>query len=257
MIISTPFALRVYMNQRDVTPWATSIDIEQPPACLYRQWSVTFAGWSAVESGASWDIFGSYDPETTPRAECLIRAGVVPEDRERTVGLGSGEMVTTTVSGYDRVWLMQRRAPRDTLVLVPGRRGAGAGAAAAIEAFGQPVGRYRTVTGVDTLHHAVRELARRAGVNVHLATLNYPWQATVVDPAQSYWEAILELLRPLGAEVWYRRSGNLLVIVDPLAPRYGLGTTINLPPQLVKSVNGWPVRQRRVRRLLTRIRACH
>lgn len=247
---STPYLMTVYMDQIDVTPWVTSVTVEQPPQCLYRQWSVTFAGFTELAEDASWDIYGSYT-EATPRAECLVRAGVIPEDRERYITITPGEVPTLTVRGYDQVWRSQRRAPRETLVLVPGDDSASA--VRAIEEYGQPVGRYRVRRHVRTLHQALDVLATGAGFNLHCATPNYPMLPYVVPPTSSYWDAMLELLRPWVTEVWYRRADNLLTVIDPLAARYELGRRMVIPDDLVVSVHALPVRRRRVRRVLLRV----
>ena len=44
----TRLLLTVYMNQRDVTPWATAIEVSQPARTIHREWSVTFVGWSSI-----------------------------------------------------------------------------------------------------------------------------------------------------------------------------------------------------------------
>lgn len=249
--ITTKLQLTVYMNRRDVTQWATAIEVTQPSRALHREWSITFAGWSSIEDDAEWDIFGTYD-ESVPRAECLIRAGVIPPDRQRNHQLGRGTMPTLTVQGVDHVWMIQRRAPRDTIVMLSD----GKSAAAAIEEFGRPVGRYRTWGGINTLHRAVQALGTAAGVNVECRFPNYPFSALVVDPALSYWGAMYSLLEPTAAEVWYRRSDRTLICVDPLAPRYGLGRRLQVPDGMVLSASAWPIRRRRVRRIIYRVPPC-
>ncbi len=247
----TRLLLTVYMNQRDVTPWATAIEVSQPARTIHREWSVTFVGWSSIEDDAEWDIFGSYDP-ADPRAECLIRAGVIPPDRMRNLQLGAGAVPQLTVQGVDHVWMIQRRAPRDTVVMLS----EGQTAAAAIEEYGQPVGRYTVWSGIATLHHALEALGTAAGVNVLCRIPNYPFSGLVVDPTLSYWGAMYQLLEPTAAEVWYRRSDRTLVCIDPLAPRYGLGRRLELPAGIVKSASAWPIRRRRVRRIIYRVPPC-
>lgn len=241
----------VYHDQRDLTPWVTSLEVSQPPRSLSREWSVTLAGYTNLVDDGTWDIFATYDT-SSPRAECLIRSGVVPPDRERSIVVQRDGVPTVTVRGYDHVYLALRRAPRDTLVLVPDREGT-TSAAAAISQYGGAVGRYRVATNVRSLHAALTLLANGAGVNVHLAIPDYPLQPLVVPPTSGYWAAMLELLQPTAAEVWYRRASNTVVVVDPLAPRYGLGRRVEIPGELVTAVSGVPTRHRMVRRVIYQV----
>lgn len=241
----------VYHDQRDLTGWVTALEVAQPARTLSREWSVTLAGYTNLVEDGTWDIFATYDP-SNPRAECLVRGGVVPPDRERSVSVQRGGVPTVTVRGYDHVYLAQRRAPRDTLVLVPDREGT-TSAAAAIAQYGEAVGRYRVATNIRSLHSALRLLANGAGVNVQLSVPDYPLQPLVVSPTSTYWTAMLDLLKPLAAEVWYRRAANTLVVVDPLAPRYGLGRLLEIPGELVTGISGVPTRRRRVRRVIYQV----
>lgn len=242
------------MNTRDVTPFATSIVVRQSPKTLYQEFEVRFAGWSEIETGATWDIFGTYDP-SNPRAECLIRNGVVPPDRERYVELELGGVPTLEVRGYSRIWLGLRRAPLDTIVVLPGD-GVGHSVKAALEQHGGAVGRYRVWSYVETMHEAVERLAAEAGFRVDIRLPNYDIGPHVFDPESSYWASILELVEPFAPDVWYRESTNTIAIVDPVASRYLVGNTLQVSPDVIGGVRSFPVRRRRVRRVIVTVPRC-
>jgi hypothetical protein len=268
--------LSVYMNTRPVTRFATAVSVKQPPRTLYKEFEVTFAGWYDIEEGASWDIFGTYDP-TDPRTEVLIRNGVVPADRERYVSVDGNGVPSLTVKGFSRIWLALRRAPVDTLVLVPGA-GLGNTVEAALEAFAyrsyrvvgarvvgarglgvtgrRSVGRYRVLQHVSTMHRAVERLAREAGFRAEVRLPDYELAPLVLDPTKSYWAAISDLVAPFAPETWYRESTNTVVIADPLAPRFEVGSKIELAAGVVSGVRGVPVRRRRVRRVIVSVPPC-
>lgn len=253
MTATVPIRWTVYHAGSDVTPWVTAVEVVQPSQTIYREFGVTLVGWSSFEAGGTWDVFGSYEPEN-PRAECLIRGGVVPPDRQVSMGLQTGAVPQVTIRGYDRVWLALRRAPRETVVLAPDSDGAAV--ARVLEDYGGVVGRYRVWRGMRTLHNAVVALGNAAGLRVRCLVPNYPLQPLVVDPRSSYWQAMLGLLEPVGAEVWYRRTANELVVADPLSLRYGLGRRMTIPAGLVVRAEAIPWRRRRVRRVVFRVPPC-
>jgi len=257
----------VYMNYRDVSAWVESLSWGQPTQELYREFSVTFAGWNAVEEyeeGARWDIFASHDP-TDPRSECVIRAGVIPPDREGQVVVTGQEVPKVTLKGYEQFWLAQRRRPSETLVLVPGsgilydivgghhivRENT---VKSALEAYDQPVGRYRVLQYVNTVHEAIRRLSREAGFNVETRFQDAPLTPMVIDPEKSYWQVIDELSRSRRVRKRYRRATNTLLLVAPESDQYGIGQTLNLGSGNVVSVDGMPVRHKRIRRIIMRFR---
>jgi hypothetical protein len=256
----------VYMNGSDVTPWITDLEIRQPRGAVYKQFTATFAGWNAVESyrtGASWDLFSSNDPEN-PRAEVEIRGGTVPPDRERrTVVVERGKIPAITVMGYDRVWIAQRRRPTDTIIAIPGGGWTWdevdgqtilreSGVLEAIERYSGPVGRYRVWSHCRTIHGVIRRLANAAGINVELRFPDADVRSVVIPPDQSYWEAIRELASPWAVEMWFRRSWNSLLMLDPESPRYPVGRTLNIGTKAIRSIDAVPIQTRRVRRVIVR-----
>jgi hypothetical protein len=259
------FAFRAYMNNRDVTDWITSLELEQPRRTLYRQWTFRFAAWSAIEAGARWDLFGSYDPSASPRAEILARAGASPPDRERArLVLATGRMPRLEVRGYDFVWAAQRKRPRETIVMVPsaayiveevdGRPVLRENSvAAALKRYEGPVGNYKVWTNISTIHAAVKRLAHAAGIRVRLLIPNHKMIPLVIPPTASLWEAILELVTPWKPRIYYRDSTNTLLIVDPLSKHYGTGQPLKVPAGAVAKMTGAPIRTSRTRRLLVRI----
>jgi hypothetical protein len=242
--------LTVHMNGRDVTPWLVEASIEQPRRTLYRQAELVFHGWTALEDGAAWRVFATYDT-TEPYAETLLDAGVAPPDRVRRLRVASGEQPRLAVTVYDHVWLAQRRGPSETLVLVPDT--GGESVATAIAKHAGPVGAYKVHGGVRTLHDAVRLLARLAGFRVRVLLPDAPLAPLVLDPSASYWTTLVELLTPWRPRTHYDRHNNTLVFSDPLGAGYNTGRTLLLPAAGVHSVTGWPVKLARTRRVIVRL----
>jgi len=276
--------IRVYMNQRDITQWVQSVVIVHDRRVLYRRFEVTFLGWSSLEAGATWDIFGTLDPSGSPYDVDLIRNGYVPPDHEESALVRRGDVPTVTIRGYDYAYVMMRRSPRETIVMVPGtglvwatndagqrylvenqvqtaldeyRLGARRGqqvAAGREPSWARPVGRYTIWPDMWSLERACEALARYAGVCLewYLPSPRIgPW---VVSPTLSYWDALLQLVEPYAPEIYYRRDSNRLAIVDPLsvtAYRPG-GTKITLPARALTNISGRPAERRRVRRVVMR-----
>lgn len=262
------FAFRVYMNTRDVTDWITDVQIEQPRKTLYRTWTFRFAGWSAIEENATWDLFGSYDPAGEPRAEILSRAGVLPPDRERArLVVARGEMPRLQIRGYDYVWTAQRKRPRETIVVVPSsayiveeidgrpvlRENSVAGA---LKRYEGPIGKYRVWTQVSTIAAGVRRLGNAAGVRVQCRLPSAPMIPYVIPPANSFWDSILELVAPWKPRIYYRDSTRTLIIVDPLHAHYRIGGSLAVPGDVVTRITGAPIIRKRTRRILIRIPPC-
>lgn len=262
------FAFRAYMNNRDVSDWIDSVEIEHPRRCLYRQWTFNFAAWSSIENNARWDLFGSYDPTGDPRAEILSRAGTLPPDRDRVrLVVAAGKIPSLRVRGYDFVWTAQRKTPRETIVVVPSsayivenidgrpilRENSVAGA---LDRYEGPVGKYRVWTHVRTIGEAVRRLGNAAGVNVSYRQIDKPMIPYVIPPTDSFWSAMLDLAAPWKPEIYYRDSTNTLVFADRLHTHYSIGGTITIPADAVVSMTGTPVLRKRTRRILIRIPQC-
>ena len=275
-----PLKYTVYMNKRDITRWVTRIEVEQPRATLYRQFSLTFVGWSALEEEASWDIFGSFDA-ANPRAVDLIRNGFVPPDRERSILVRRGDVPKIQVTGYDYVYVMMRRAPRDTIVVVPnnglewgetsdGRpylientvqraldeyaNGGALGAGYVATSPQRPVGQYTIWSYVRTLQELLVRLCIFAGVNPNVRLPDYQMSPFLIPPTMSYWQAIRELVRPYAAELSYDRDRNTLSIIDPLVSQYmPAGATITLPAGALTSIRGEPQTRKRARRVIVTV----
>ena len=257
-------SFRVYMNQRDVTPWITSIEIEHPRRTLYRQWTFNFAAWSNLESGARWDLFATYD-DAEPRAEIMSRGGILPPDRERRrLIVAAASVPRLQVRGYDFAWMAQRRQPAETIILVPSsaykveeRDGRPIlienSVAGAINRYQGPIGKYRVWTHTRTLHQAIQKLGRAAGVNTRILIPNHDLIPTVIEPTKSFWQAIVDLVAPWAPRIYYRDSTNTLVFVDPLARHYGIDRTLELPSESIAEMVGAPVEFKRIRRILARI----
>lgn len=248
----------VYMERRPVTDWVTSLDLYQPEGEIYQQFGLTFAGWPAIEhyqEGAVWDIFSSVD-SADPRQVLEVRAGVVPSDREQGVILRQGQVPEISVTGYDHVWLAQRRQPEETIVMVPGGGYGDARetVADALARYDEPVGRYRVWTYVSSVHLAVERLAAAAGVRAECYFPDADLHAFVVPPSRSYWEEVLELIKPWRVELYYHPDLNTVVFVDPEAPRYLMGEPIALGTQNLVELEGAPLLRKRWRRIILRSR---
>jgi hypothetical protein len=271
--VGNQFAMQylVYVDHRDVTQWVTRLVVEQAPRTLYRRFEVTVAGWNLEEvtDGSRWDIFGSLDVVADPHAVCLIRDGYVPPDKEQTALVKIGDAPSVTFRGYDYAWVMMRRSPRDTIVMVPGT-----GLVWATNASGERylirndiqvaldeyrsqnhiVGQYQVWYYVSTLESACNYLAQHAGCSLEYRMPGYNMQAWVVSPAKSYWETLLELVEPYAPDIYYRRDRNTLVIADSLASQYTLGfSKVTLPAGALENIKGVPDTRKRVRRVLVRI----
>lgn len=245
----------VYMNSRDVTHWVTALDLYQPRATIYRQFDITFGGWSSLEyfeAGARWDIFASHDT-TDPRAESIIRAGIIPPDRERAMLVRHGQIPTVTLRGYDSVWLAQRRRPTDTVVIVPGAGFGDGSVEAALEKYDGPIGRLAVWNYTSNVRRALDRLAAEAGLRVDYRLPDFDLLPFVIPPTRSYWEAILDLVRPWQPEIYYRRAYNRLLILDPEAPRYGVGRTLKIGEENLARVDAVPVTRNRIRRMILRL----
>lgn len=250
----------VFMDRRDVTAWVRALEIRQPRRTIYREFAIDFAGWAAVQNyqdGVTWDIYSSVDADN-PRAELEIGGGIIPPDRDRLVDLQPGNVPIIRLSGYDRAWMIQRRRPSETIVVVPG---SGFGeeleesVGYALERYDGPVGKYRVWNYTRTVHDAVRKLANEAGVRVDLKFPDREIHPFVVDPERSYYQAIRDLVDPWSPEVYYRRSWNALVFVDSEAPRYGIGRTLAVAAKNIRRVQALPNRTKRVRRIIMRVRS--
>jgi len=245
------YGVRVFMDKRDVTPWVREVQWKQADS-ITRKFQIVFNGWHAFSEANRWDIFESADPTGSPRAEVVIRNGIVPNDAQRTIRVGDA-VPSISADGYEYVYLTMRRAPSETVILVPSRRNYSSDVEQAKKNAGGFIGSYRVWPGCSSLHTGVRRLAAAARVRVRLSIPNYDLAPKAIDPKLSYWKAIEELTDPYAPVRYYVRSTNTLVIADPMLPIMGAGSTLTIPSTLIKSMEVRPQRLRRVRRLLMRV----
>ena len=244
------YGATVYMDKRDVSGWITSVEIEQMDS-IHRRFRIVFAGWHSFDESNRWDIFESYDQAGNPRAEVTIRNGVIPADRQRVVAVQPGEVPTITAEGYEYIWLAKRRAPAETVILVPSTRNIEQDVGLAIANYrGGEIGTYRVWPGVRDLHTAIRRLMKAARVRVQVRIPNYAMQPYVIDPKLSYWKAVEGLTDPFAPVRYYIRSTNTMMIADPTASLMGSGSVLNLPEVTLLDIQ--PQRLRRIRRVLMR-----
>jgi len=245
------FVITVYMDKSDVTKWIRSVEITQMDS-VNRRFVLKFNAWHSFTPANRWDIFGSYDP-VNPRQEILIRNGVIPEDRPRTISIGdagTAKMPTVTATGYEAVWLAKRKGPRETIIMVPGWRNVIADVTKAIEEYDGEVGTYRVWTGCYSLHRAVQKLARAAGINVSVKIPDYTMVPYVVPPENSYWREITKLTDPYSPHKYYVRSTNTLVIADKEDAIMGAGSKLILTGDVIGPLTARPKMTRRVRRVI-------
>lgn len=246
------YQLTVYMDKRDVTPWIVSASVEQVDS-IHRKFTLVFGGWHTFTEANRWDIFETYDP-TNPRAEILIRNGVIPADRQRLVRVEKSGVPKITAEGYEYVWLAKRRAPSETVILVPSTRNIEQDVGIALKNHkgkGE-IGTYRVWPGVRDLHTAIKRLMAAARIRVQVRIPNYEMQPYLVDPTLSYWKAVEALSAPFAPVRYYIRSTNTLVIADPTQTFMGAGSVLNLPEEGVRILDIQPQRLRRIRRVLMR-----
>ena len=247
------FRFGVYMNARDLSPWVRDggVSVEVSPDEVDTVATVDFVGWSAVEDGAVWDVFGSYSPTDTPRAEPLISNGVVPPEQTQRVELRSASAPVFRVVIHSRAWEVQRRRPHRTIVLAPATGAAAAASAkTALAAYDGPVGSVSHWLGVRTMREAVQRLARAAGINADVRLPDYPLAPYVVGPDKTYWQAIADLVNPFRPQVTFDESTSTLQITDPSGPLMGAASPLNLPLAMLGSGSIKPSLRRRPARVL-------
>jgi hypothetical protein len=242
----------IYMDQRDVTDWILKVDIEQIDS-IHRKFLLTFAGWHSFDETNRWDIFESYDP-SNPRQEITIRNGIIPADRTRMVKVSKGDVPTITAEGYEYIWLAKRRAPQESVVLVPSTRNIDRDVAIALRNYhgNKKIGTYRVWPGVRTLHGAITRLMKAARIRAQIRIPDYPLQPYVLGPELSYWAAVKKLTDPYAPTRYYIRSTNTIVIADATSAAMGSATTLNPPGDVCRVLDVQPQRLRRIRRLILR-----
>lgn len=247
------YGITVYMDQRDVTPWITHVEIDQVDS-IHRKFRLTFAGWHSFDETNRWDIFESYDPVTNPRAENVIRQGVIPADRQRLIRIESDAVPGLVAEGYEYIWMAKRRAPSETIVMVPSTRNIDRDVGLALANYkGEgEVGTYRVWPGVRSLHVAVKKLMAAARIRVQVRIPDYDMAPYVIDPSLSYWKAVESLTEPFAPVRYFIRSSNTLMIADPTATIMGSGSVLNIPADSVNVIDVQADRLRRIRRVMMR-----
>jgi len=246
------YKITVYMDTRDVTLWVRSVSWEQMDA-VNRKFVIEFSSWHSFDGSNRWDIFESSD-DSNPRAEVVIRNGVVPPERTRFLSVDPARPPRISAVGYEYIWLAKRKAPTETVVLVPASRNVQEDVSLALSNYrGDFVGTYRVWMGVRTLHDAVQRLAAAARIRVSTRIPDYPFAPFVINPRLSYWDAIKQLTDPFEPVRYYNRTTNTLVIADPTQPIMGAGSDLQIPAGVVKSLDVRPQMLRRIRRVVMRI----
>jgi hypothetical protein len=164
---------------------------------------------------------------------------------------------TITAEGYEYVWLSKRRAPPETIILVPSTRNVEQDVRMAILNWkghhsDREIGTYRVWSGVRTLHDAIKRLMNAARIRTQVRIPNYEMRSYVVDPMLSYWKAVELLTDPFAPVRYYIRSTNTIVIADPTQTFMGAGSVLNLPDESIRVLDVQPQRLRRIRRVLMR-----
>ena len=245
--------LTAYMGQSDVTSWVTSARYTQAARTYFDEVALTFAGgWDALDTAARWDIYGSHDV-TNPRAELIIRAGIVPPDRPREAMLSRTASPTISITVVAAGWILQRISPRETLVLLPalvaGRR---PDPREALSRYAGVVGRWATVQPLDTAAAAVAFVAGMAGCRVDWRLTDWRFTPYVWPPDRSAWATILEICRGAHPEYSYNAVDNVLAISPPTDEAFPVGPVMELPVSLIRDATALPVKTKRFKRLSVR-----
>lgn len=265
MARTTGFYVTVFMNKRDVTPWVTNVVVSNRSKILWREFSLSFAGWDALEDDPSWDIFAGTDG-SVDRQECIVRDGVSPPETPPTIQVKKDAGTVIQVTGYDHVWRITRRRPRTTLVLVSDpervsveralesyREGVGMSGYTGRSSSPGVTGRTSIIKNVRTMHQAVSRLANWAGVHVNIQIPNYPIQPVIVGPDQTYWQAIANLVAPFSPLTYFDRSRNLLWFYDSLSHSTGAARWTTLPVAMIDSMGATSMKNTRPGRILLRV----
>lgn len=248
------YEFTVYMDRRDVTGWVRKVKVAIDNS-MHRSFEIRFSSWHSFDATSRWDIYASYT-DGTPRQEHVIVQGIIPEDRQRIVKVGREMVPYLVAQGYDYVWLMKRRAPTETIVLVPGTTNVEQDVKLALRNFNGETGVYRTWTGVKTLHDAVNRLARAGGLKVSCRIPNYDMAAFVVDPNLSYWKAIEKLTDPYAPVRYFNRNSNTMIIQDVSQPMMGAGNKLVLGLDTINDMAVQPTGWASARRLILKVPTC-
>jgi hypothetical protein len=254
--ISVPFRVTVYMNQRDITDWCRRVTWSQPSRYMEREFEITTHAWNLFDDGAVYDIYATYDP-TKPRDECVIRRGMIVPSERQMVDVRRDQQPMITIKGKDGGAIAFRKAPKETIVMIPDPQHYGSNMAMAqrlLRKYNKPVGRIKVISNVTSLRRAVYHLCRGAGFRRSWEGPSYPIQPIIIEPGLSYWDAILNLIAPFALEVYYDPFSNRLHFADPISRYYGR-RPMRLSGEIVEGVRARPLHRQRVRRVLVKVPA--
>jgi hypothetical protein len=101
-----------------------------------------------------------------------------------------------------------------------------------------PIGTWQWIPAT-TLHDAVYQLGRVAGLAIELRIPDVQIQATVIDPSKSIWTAIKTLCEATFApEYYFRRTEDRVIIADRVGESQGVGSSIAISTQMVDQAKG-------------------
>ena len=238
------------MDQRDVTPWVRSVAWEQDDS-MTRRFSIEFTAWHSFDPASRWDIFESYEA-ANPRNEIAIRRGLLDPAQRKTVTLSRQQAPKIVASGYEWVWLAQRKRPSETIIFVPSGGEIDTKVRIAIENYGQPIGQFKVWHNMDSNHDVIRKLMQAAGVNASIHFPRHTISAFVMPPAKSYFRQASDLAEPFSALPYYVRSTNTLVFSDQRDAAMGAGNTMTIPDEIVDSIRARPKYRSRPTRVIVR-----
>lgn len=252
----------VYADQVDVTGWLDSVTWQNADEQPYMQADLRFRGWHSVPLGARFDVFGTNDP-SNPRQEPILIDGWIPPESYGETEIARGEVTSLSVRVLDWAARALRLSPRNTLVLVD----RAAEAQLALDEYSGTVGTPAIVTGIRTMHQAVKWLGRAAGIRVQLAMPDYTLKASVVPPASEvisgkgvvisqtmhYWDAILSLAREYKPMAYALQTSRTVVLEGQLARHLGAGRTMTFSKGSIVRYSGRGLARSVIRRLLVRM----
>lgn len=249
------FNVTVYMDQRDVTSWVKSVDVQQDDS-MTRKFTIEMTAWHSFDENSRWDIFASYD-KTSPRDEILIRRGLLDPAQRKTVSLSRKSAPKITARGYEWVWLAQRKRPTETIIFVPSFGEFDAIIQQAIDNYSEPIGEYKVWYGIDTNREAITKLMQAAGINssVHIPSLKLA--PFIMPPTKSYWKQASDLAAPFAPLPYYVRSTNTMVFADQRDAIMGAGSKMTIPDTIVDKLDARPRYRARPTRIIVRFPPWH
>ena len=243
-----PVSFLVTMGDRDISDFVETCYVKQATDILFREFTITFRAWHNIQPEEKWNIWASYDP-ATPKAELLIRNGIIPPDRQPSFSYSQGNAPLVTVTGYDYIWLAQRRCPRQTLVFADKIGGVNR----AIAEYKDPIGSYRAITGRSTLSRMLSYLGGLAGVRVNCKLPKRSISPMVMSPDVSYWRAMMELARPWAPYIYYQNNDNTVIFEDQISSQTSSGSVMNLSADMIQSMQGIPSITKTINRVIVKV----